>query len=103
MKEDWQTLRSTFDREGYGIARNVLDSVLVAEVQGHVHWLLNKHPDKRQDELHAELAALRVPMCMISRLPGQKKRRLPEATRFFDKALVEPEVWALVSGEMARG
>ncbi len=49
------TVRETYEQEGYVIVRNVLDPALIDQVQGHVHWLLKRHPDKKPDELHADL------------------------------------------------
>src|SRR5688572_17708585 len=44
-------LRETFDREGYVIARNVIDADLVRETSGHVDWLLEKNPGVRPEHL----------------------------------------------------
>lgn len=48
-------IKETYEREGYVVVRNVLDPALIAEVRGHVHWLLKKHPDLKPDELHSTL------------------------------------------------
>ena len=52
---DLRDVRATYEREGYVIVRNVLDPALIADAQGHVHWLLKRHPDLKPDELHSNL------------------------------------------------
>lgn len=49
-------LRATYDRDGYVVVRNVIDEGLVAEAQRHVHWLLERNPGVRPEQLHAHLA-----------------------------------------------
>jgi phytanoyl-CoA hydroxylase len=49
-------LKEIFDTEGYVIVREAIDGALVAEAQRHVHWLLERNPDVRPEQLHAHLA-----------------------------------------------
>ncbi|HRK22128.1 MAG TPA: phytanoyl-CoA dioxygenase family protein [Fimbriimonadaceae bacterium] len=44
--------RAQFDREGYAIFRNVLDSELIAEASRHIDWLLERNPGIRPEQLH---------------------------------------------------
>jgi ectoine hydroxylase-related dioxygenase (phytanoyl-CoA dioxygenase family) len=50
-------LTTTFEREGYVIARNVLDRELVEEGREHIAWLLRKNPGIRGEQLHHHLVA----------------------------------------------
>jgi len=45
------TLRSQYDRDGYVIARNVIDTDLLGEVRQHIDWLMAKHPELRPEQL----------------------------------------------------
>ena len=47
--------RALFDRDGYVMFRNVLDSDLIKEASDHVDWLLQKHPELRGEQLHHNL------------------------------------------------
>ena len=47
--------RAQFDRDGYAIYENVIDSDLVAEASAHVDWLLEKNPGLRPEQLHNNL------------------------------------------------
>jgi len=49
-------LKEIFDTEGYVIVHEAIDGALVAEAQRHVHWLLERNPDVRPEQLHAHLA-----------------------------------------------
>ncbi|TWD83939.1 ectoine hydroxylase-related dioxygenase (phytanoyl-CoA dioxygenase family) [Kribbella amoyensis] len=40
-----------FERDGYVIFRDVLDQDLINEVNGHVEWLQERHPDVRPEQL----------------------------------------------------
>src|SRR5262245_4022324 len=40
-----------YDREGYAIARNVLDEQLVGELRDHRFWMHRNDPDVRPEEL----------------------------------------------------
>lgn len=44
-----------YDREGFAIARNVIDPDLAAETANHVLWLLEKHPGTRPEQLHHDI------------------------------------------------
>lgn len=43
-----------FDRDGYVIFRDVLDPELINEVNGHVAWLQQRHPEVRPEQLGHE-------------------------------------------------
>jgi len=43
--------REQFERDGYVIIQNVLDSDLVRETSAHVDWLLSKNPGLRPEQL----------------------------------------------------
>lgn len=46
-----ESLKETFDNDGYVIARNVLDADLIAEASAHVDWLIEKNPNLRPENL----------------------------------------------------
>ena len=46
-----ESLKSTFDTDGYVIARNVLDADLMAEASDHVDWLIDQNPHLRPENL----------------------------------------------------
>lgn len=50
-------LVSTYQRDGYVIVRGVLDPQLVAHAARHVDWLLDRHPDRRGEDLGHDLIA----------------------------------------------
>jgi len=52
---DWSHLKESYERDGYAIARNVLDEQLVGEAQSHVQWLIKKHPELRPEQFHNDL------------------------------------------------
>ena len=41
----------TYQRDGYVIFRNVIDRQLIKEVNDHVEWLQQRHPDVRPEQL----------------------------------------------------
>lgn len=43
--------REQFDKQGYAIFRNVIDSELIAETREHVAWLMRRHPELRPENL----------------------------------------------------
>lgn len=45
-------LKEQFDREGYCIARNVLDAEFVAEMAAHAQWLRDTYPDRNLRQLY---------------------------------------------------
>jgi len=49
---DAHNLREQYDRDGYVIARNVLDAGLIKEASRHIDWLLEKNPGTRPEQLH---------------------------------------------------
>lgn len=55
FNEQQGTLREQFERDGYVIARNVIDDALVQEARSHIEWLLRQHPDTRPEQLHHSL------------------------------------------------
>ena len=48
-------IREQYERDGYAIFRDVLDSDLIKEVSDHVDWLLEKNPELRPEHLHHRL------------------------------------------------
>jgi ectoine hydroxylase-related dioxygenase (phytanoyl-CoA dioxygenase family) len=48
-------IREQYERDGYAIFRDVLDSDLIKEVSNHVDWLLEKNPELRPEHLHHRL------------------------------------------------
>ena len=46
---------SGFAADGFAVFRNVLGPDLVAEARGHVQWLLDRHPDRRGEDLGHDL------------------------------------------------
>ena len=55
-KSTVESLPAAYQRDGYVIVRNAIDTGLVAEAQAHVHWLIRQNPDVRPEQLHAHLA-----------------------------------------------
>ena len=49
-------IQDAYQKDGYLIVRDVLDKDLMAKARDHVKWLLKKHPDRRPEQLHHELA-----------------------------------------------
>ena len=49
------TLKKEYDKSGYAIVRDVIESELVSEVENHVHWLSEKYPDTRPEAFHHNL------------------------------------------------
>jgi phytanoyl-CoA hydroxylase len=47
--------RLEYDRNGYVIIRDVLDTDLIHEARDHVEWLRSKHPDTRPENLDTGL------------------------------------------------
>ena len=48
---DGAALREKYERDGYAIARNVIDAALVEEARAHVAWLMEKNPGLRPEQL----------------------------------------------------
>lgn len=48
---DRARVRKSFERDGYVIFRKVIDPALINEVNGHVAWLQERHPDVRPEQL----------------------------------------------------
>lgn len=46
-----------YDDDGYAIFKGVLDPELIAEADGHVRWLQERHPDRTGEDLSTELVA----------------------------------------------
>jgi len=44
-------LTDAYDRDGYAIIRGVLDPDLIAELDAHIEWLRDRHPDLKPEEL----------------------------------------------------
>ncbi len=53
--KQWTSLRNQFERDGYTIARNVIDQGLVEETRHHIEWLLARNPGTRPEQLHHTL------------------------------------------------
>jgi phytanoyl-CoA hydroxylase len=51
-----QGLKESYERDGYVIVRKAIDQDLVHEAQAHVRWLIEKNPETRPEQFHAELA-----------------------------------------------
>ena len=52
-----ESIRETYDREGYVAVRNVLDKDLIAEAGEHVEWVASRHPERRPELLVQDLVA----------------------------------------------
>jgi len=50
-------IKETYDRDGYVVVRNVLDANLVRELDQHIDWLIERHPDLRPERLGHWLVA----------------------------------------------
>ncbi len=48
-------LLDQYNRDGYVIARNVIDADLIREASDHVEWLTKKNPDRRPEQLWQDL------------------------------------------------
>ena len=44
-------LADAYERDGYVVVRNVLDAGFISELQNHIEWLREKHPELRPEEL----------------------------------------------------
>jgi len=44
-------IKETYDRDGFVIVRDVLDTDLVSELDRHIDWLIEHHPDLRPERL----------------------------------------------------
>ncbi|MEM7028882.1 MAG: phytanoyl-CoA dioxygenase family protein [Chloroflexota bacterium] len=55
--EQTSSYRHVYDEKGYVIIRDVVDADLAAETVDHVHWLLEKNPGVRPEQLHHHLLA----------------------------------------------
>ncbi|MCE9615892.1 MAG: phytanoyl-CoA dioxygenase family protein [Lentisphaerae bacterium] len=45
------TVRETYERDGYVVARQVLPADLIAEASAHIDWLQKRHPELRAEQL----------------------------------------------------
>lgn len=54
-RKDALELRATYEKDGYVLARNVIDADLAQEACDHVQWLLKKNPDLKPEDLHHNL------------------------------------------------
>lgn len=55
LEEQLNNIREDYERDGYVIARDVIDANLVEESRSHIEWLLRQHPDTRPEQLHHHL------------------------------------------------
>ncbi len=51
----YPSLLSDYQRQGYAIARGVIDPALVEEARAHIAWLLQRHPGTRPEQLRTNL------------------------------------------------
>lgn len=52
---DFETLLSDYERNGFAIIRDVIDSDLLAEANEHIRWLGKRFPDLRPEHYHHPL------------------------------------------------
>ena len=50
-------IKASYDRDGVVVIRNVLDADLIGELDHHIDWLINRHPDLRPERLGHWLVA----------------------------------------------
>ena len=74
MNERFSPEVAQYEKEGYAIFRNVLDSGLVEEVQGHIDWLLEHNPSLRPEQ------ALCVPTVTSRTVPAGCARAAENGT-----------------------
>ena len=55
MRDDLASLKTQYEKDGYAIIRNAIDTDLAGETAEHVHWLNKKYPDLRPEQLHHNL------------------------------------------------
>jgi phytanoyl-CoA hydroxylase len=55
MADQLRDVRGQYEREGYVVVRDVLDTRLIEEAREHVDWLLEKNPGTRPEQLHHNL------------------------------------------------
>ena len=48
-------LRQAYDENGFVIVRKAVDAGLARETAAHVHWLAERHPDIRPEQLHHDM------------------------------------------------
>ena len=48
---DLEGLKTRYDRDGYAIVRKVLDPAFIGELESHIAWLMEKHPDLKPETL----------------------------------------------------
>ena len=48
-------LKKSYNKNGYAIVRNVIEPEIAKEVENHVMWLKNKHPEIRPEAFHHHL------------------------------------------------
>jgi len=48
-------LRQEYDEKGYVVVRNAIDPTLAQEMVDHIHWLGQKYPQTRPEQLHHSL------------------------------------------------
>ena len=56
VRADLRGLPAAFENDGYVIVRGAIDADLAREAQAHVHWLLQRNPGVRPEQLHHHLA-----------------------------------------------
>jgi phytanoyl-CoA hydroxylase len=54
-KIDRAAVLAAYERDGYYVFRNAIDSALVSEMRDHTAWLIRKYPDLRPEHFHHPL------------------------------------------------
>ena len=52
-----QGISDAYDRDGYAIVRQVLDAALLRELDRHIDWLIERHPELEPEGLGHHLIA----------------------------------------------
>ena len=48
-------LKKEYDKNGFVIIRNIIDSDLVLELENHVYWMCKKYPNIHPEAFHHDL------------------------------------------------
>ena len=51
----FEKIKKEYSKNGYAIIRNIIDTNLISEIQGHVNWLSKKYPDIHPESFHHHL------------------------------------------------
>lgn len=55
LQDSRDRIIQAYRKDGYVVARKVIDRELVEEARSHIDWLLSKHPGTRPEQLHNDL------------------------------------------------